>query len=197
MSDLDPSQPQRPPAHGIEEGDHPLPGWWSLAALATAVLAFGSIFLSVIRPDLTDPAASYDRAVTAELQAQFAEIGNLAPTAGTMGAFMTDPEKSRWLRVGQSIFAANCVSCHGSDGAGVSGPNLTDVHYIRVRKLEDVAETVIGGSIAAGMPAWKDQLSMNEIVLVSAYAASLRGGFVEGKERDGEPIDPWFRGGSD
>jgi len=89
------------------------------------------------------------------------------------------------------------VSCHGSEGAGVSGPNLTDDHYIRVRELTDVADTVIGGSIAAGMPAWKDQLSMNEIVLVSAYAASLRGGFVEGKEADGEVIAPWFPGGAD
>ena len=111
--------------------------------------------------------------------------------------FMTDPEKARWLRVGQAIFTTNCVSCHGSEGAGVSGPNLTDDHYIRVRELSDVADTVIGGSIAAGMPAWKDQLSMNEIVQVSAYAASLRGGFVEGKEADGEVIAPWFPGGAD
>ncbi len=197
MPDTDQRSDRRPAAHGIEEGDHPLPGWWSVAALVSAVLAFGSLFLSVIRPDLTDPTASYDRAVTAELQAQFAEIGNLSPTAGAMGAFMTDPEKARWLRVGEAIFTANCVSCHGSDGGGVSGPNLTDDHYIRVRELTDVAETVIGGSIAAGMPAWKDQLSMNEIVLVSAYAASLRGGFVDGKAPDGEPIAPWFPGGTD
>ena len=91
-----------------------------------------------------------------------------------------------------AIFSANCVSCHGREGAGVSGPNLTDDHYVRVRQLTDVADTVIGGSIAAGMPAWEGQLSMNEIVLVSAYAASLRGGFVEGKPAEGEPIDPWF-----
>ena len=37
-----------------------------------------------------------------------------------------------------------------------------------------------------------EALSMNEIVLVSAYAASLRGGFVEGKPAEGESIDPWF-----
>lgn len=194
MSTTDQDPHPRQTAHGIEEGNHPLPGWWSLAALASAVLAFGSLFLSVIRPDLTDPTASYDRAVTAELQAQFAEIGSLTPDGGTMGAFMTDPDKARWLRVGQAIFTANCVSCHGSEGAGVSGPNLTDDHYIRVRELADVADTVIGGSIAAGMPAWKDQLSMNEIVLVSAYAASLRGGYVEGKAPDGETIGPWFPG---
>ena len=176
----------------IEEGDHPLPGWWSLAALVTVVLAAGSVFLTVIRPDLTDPRASYDRAVTAELEAQFAEIGNLRPDSATLGSFMTDPDKARWLRVGEAIFSANCVSCHGREGAGVSGPNLTDDHYVRVRELTDVADTVIGGSIAAGMPAWEGQLSMNEIVLVSAYAASLRGGFVEGKPAEGEPIDPWF-----
>ena len=48
------------------------------------------------------------------------------------------------------------------------------------------------GANAGAMPAWKSKLSTNEIVLVSAYVASLRGkSDGTGKPAEGREIAPW------
>ncbi|MEM6673550.1 MAG: cbb3-type cytochrome c oxidase N-terminal domain-containing protein [Planctomycetota bacterium] len=177
---------------GIQEYDNPLPGWWTLLFYLTIVFSACYYFVSLVRAEWTDTNLRYEAAKTRELQRQFAEIGELEPDAATLLSFLQDPEKAKWLDVGSAIFQTNCVSCHGRDGAGVSGPNMTDDHYIKVKTIEDVAKTVIEGSVTAGMPAWSTRLSTNEIVLVSSYVASLRGQNLPGpRGAEGEIIPAW------
>jgi cytochrome c oxidase cbb3-type subunit 3 len=71
------------------------------------------------------------------------------------------------------------------------GPNLTDEYYKNVRQVEDIAKVIIKGAGNGAMPAWANRLNENEIVLVSAYVASLRGQNVPGKNPDGVEIAPW------
>lgn len=179
---------------GIQEYDNPLPGWWTLLFYATIVFSFAYVFVAMVRPQWTDPNLQYDAAVTRELERQFAEIGELEPDRATILSFMEDEDKAKWLQFGEAIFQTNCVSCHGRKGEGISGPNMTDDHYINVKKLVDVATTVQKGSVSAGMPAWENRLVKNEIVLVSAYVASLRGGNVSGRDPEGDIIPGWKDG---
>ena len=89
----------------------------------------------------------------------------------------------------------HCISCHGRDGSGVSGPNMTDDSYLLVKTIADIPKTVIDGSAAAGMPAWGNRLPMNEIVLVSAFMASLRGQNLSGPMgTQGDVIPAWSAG---
>ena len=74
-----------------------------------------------------------------------------------------DPE------AGAEVFAENCAGCHGVNGLGGSGgPSLagvTDLERIR-------AQVVNGGG---GMPAFRGQLTQQQINDVSAYVAQRIG----------------------
>ena len=73
---------------------------------------------------------------------------------------------------GREVFLANCGSCHTFSDAGTTGtigPNLDEIAL----STEQVAEQVRNGG--AGMPAFADQLSEDEIEQVAAYVAGSGG----------------------
>lgn len=175
---------------GIQEFDNPLPGWWKWMFVGTIVYSlFYALFFHIGAPgrSIID---QYDTALAANTKLQFAEIGDLEPTAENILRYAN--QKS-WLSVGQTIFKTNCVSCHGRDGEGKIGPNLADDYYKNVRKVEDIARVIIQGAGNGAMPAWGARLHPNEVVLVSAYVAAMRGSPAgsTGKGPEGSEIPPW------
>lgn len=177
---------------GIQEYDNPLPGWWTALFWATIVFSAGYYFVSLVRNDLVATRAAYEREVTRNLERQFASLGELKLDHASLLTFLEDPEQQKWLAVGNAIFQTNCVSCHGRDGSGISGPNMTDDTFLLVKSLEDIPKTVINGSVAKGMPAWGGRLNQNEVALVSAYVASLRGqNLSSSRPAEGVSIPPW------
>ncbi|MEZ6016495.1 MAG: cbb3-type cytochrome c oxidase N-terminal domain-containing protein [Planctomycetota bacterium] len=177
---------------GIQEYDNPLPGWWTALFWGTIVFTFAYLFVSLVRSEWTSTRAAYEREIARNLERQFATLGELTMDRDTLLSFVTDPEQQKWLAVGSAIFQTNCVSCHGRDGSGVTGPNMTDDHYLLVKTIEDIPKTIVNGSAAKGMPAWGNRLMQNEIVLVAAYIASLRGQNVPSpRPAEGEVIPPF------
>ena len=176
---------------GIEEYDNPLPGWWTALFYITIIFSIGYAFLYFAQPEWTNVRVAYQLDKERDIERQFAEIGELEPDRATLLDFITDPEKEKWLTFGKTLFAANCVSCHGREGEGVSAPNMTDDAYLHVKTIEDIADVVANGAKAGAMPAWGTRLGQNEVVLVSAYVASLRGNNVGGKGREGTSIPEW------
>jgi cytochrome c oxidase cbb3-type subunit 3 len=178
---------------GIQEFDNPLPGWWKWMFVGSIVFSvFYAMYFHIGAPGRTI-FDQYDAEVSAAAQKQFAKIGELKPTASAIMLYDKDlaEGKDSWLKVGQTIFKANCISCHGRDGEGKVGPNLTDEYFKNIRKVEDIGRVLINGAGNGAMPAWSNRLGMNEIVLVSAYVASLRGKNMEGKGPEGSEIPPW------
>lgn len=175
---------------GIHEYDNPLPGWWKWTFIATIVFSlFYAMFFHIGAPgrSITD---QYDVELAANTRLQFAEIGELEPTAENI---MRYSNNKSWLSVGQTVFKTNCISCHGRDGEGKVGPNLTDQYYKNVRQVEDIARVINQGAGNGAMPAWSTRLHPNEVVLVSAYVASLRGTepASEAKGPEGFQIPSW------
>jgi mono/diheme cytochrome c family protein len=73
---------------------------------------------------------------------------------------------------GALIFAANCASCHGSDGGGGIGPQLADGKVAATFPDEaDEVDVVTNGRGA--MPAFGKSLSASEIGLVVEYTRTL------------------------
>ncbi|MEZ6088645.1 MAG: c-type cytochrome [Pirellulaceae bacterium] len=172
-----------------EEFDNPLPGWWKWLFIATIV--FSPVYWMFFHGGAESRSVTelYDVALAENTRLQFAEIGNLEPNAETIMRFT---EKDSWLRVGEVVFKTNCISCHGRDAEGKVGPNLTDDFYKNVTNVEDIARVINNGAGGNAMPAWKTRLHQDEVVLVSAYVASLRGTNAEGgKGPDGREIAPW------
>lgn len=173
---------------GIQEYDNPTPGWWNWLFIASIVFApvYWIYFHSPNQPRTL--AAQYEQAYADNLKLQFGEIGTLEGDQATLVKYMDDP---KWLTVGQITFQTHCISCHGKEGQGLSGPNLTDNYYIHVKKIEDIATVVSEGAKAGAMPAWGPKLHPNEVVLAAAYVASLRGENLPGKPAEGNEIAPW------
>jgi cytochrome c oxidase cbb3-type subunit III len=175
---------------GIQEFDNPLPGWWKWLFVASIIASpfywayyhFGTEGRAVT--------ATYEVALANNARLQFAEVGELKGDEATIVKYMN--EKS-WVSFGKSIYQTNCISCHKADGSGLVGPNLTDDHYKNVKQIDDIYKVLVNGAGGGAMPAWKNRLSQNEIVLAAAYVASLRGSPVGASAlpAQGNVIPPW------
>jgi cytochrome c oxidase cbb3-type subunit 3 len=173
---------------GIQEYDNPCPGWWKWLFFLSALFApFYFFYFHIGKAGITI-AKDHENAVANNVRLRFAEIGELTPDEPTMIKYMQKPE---WLQVGRSVYEQKCKSCHGEGGRGLVGPNLTDDYYKNVAKLTDIPEVVTKGAGNGSMPAW-NRLHPNEVVLVSAYVAGLRGEqLAGGREPEGKEIPPW------
>ncbi|MBJ2174720.1 c-type cytochrome [Aureibaculum sp. A20] len=76
---------------------------------------------------------------------------------------------------GNVLFQANCSPCHGTEGQGIIGPNLTDAYWLHGGKKADIANTIMNGVLAKGMISWKSHLTPTEIGALIAFIASING----------------------
>jgi cytochrome c oxidase cbb3-type subunit 3 len=177
---------------GIREYDNPCPAWWHLIFAGSAVFSviyFGFFHLGNFGWSIHE---AHQTAVADDLKLRFAEIGELPMDEPTVLEYMGKPD---WLAIGSAVYQAQCKSCHGADGSGAVGPNLTDDHYKNVKQLGDVVRVVQEGAANGSMPAWRTRLHPNEIVLVSAYVANMRGQNLPGpRGAEGDQIAPWPEG---
>ncbi len=174
---------------GIREYDNPLPGWWNWLFIAT--IAFSVVYFPFYHFGAEGRSVKdlYDQASAENTRMQFAEIGDLNADEATILRFM---EKPSWVRVGQTVFKSNCGTCHGTDGGGIVGPNLCDDYYKNIRSVTDIHKVLEVGAAGGAMPAWKNRLHPNELVLTAAYVANLRGTKpAKPKDAEGQKIDPW------
>jgi cytochrome c oxidase cbb3-type subunit 3 len=172
---------------GIQEYDNPTPGWWWLILWGS--VAFSVIYVMVYHfsPIVDTQAERHARAEARMLNVRFAELSGFEMGEEKIQRIMA---QEAWLDQGASIFAGNCALCHGQQGEGLVGPNLTDESYKNIDSLVGIADLVADG-VGTLMPAQKSILNENEIALVAAYVASLRGKNIPGKDPEGEPIPPW------
>lgn len=175
---------------GIQEFDNPLPGWWKWLFVATVVASPPYWAFYHFGTEGRSASARYEVALAANAQMQFADIGELTGDEATLVKYKDD---KLGVSLGKSVYLTNCVTCHRNDGSGNVGPNLTDQHYKNVKKIEDIYTVLVNGAGGGAMPAWKNRLSQNEIVMVSAYVASMRGtpAGPTAKEPEGVIIPPW------
>ncbi|MCP4594153.1 MAG: c-type cytochrome [bacterium] len=76
-----------------------------------------------------------------------------------------DPAPGVSARVGQTLYQANCVTCHGANGEGDLGPSLATQEFLTVVGNDYLCDTIARGRSGTGMPSWRH--------LSSADVASL------------------------
>ena len=77
---------------------------------------------------------------------------------------------------GHAIFKDHCAGCHGDDGKGISTvgtPDFTDRKIQASLTDEEIIDTITNGRKGTIMPAWKGQLSAQEISAVAEFVRSL------------------------
>jgi cytochrome c551 len=114
--------------------------------------------------------------VTLKRVAQVMEVVALAAVVVFVVALFVNEPSSPSARAGASagtpdgaaIFAARCASCHGADGGGGSGPQLSEGHVVAA--YPDAADEIaIVTDGRDGMPAWESRLTPEEIAAVVEY----------------------------
>lgn len=174
---------------GIREFDNPTPAWWHLIFLGTVVFSFFYFIFYTFSPLAPSIQEKWASRQTAEQEREFAAIGKLEADEATLIRLQGD---AGLMNVGQKLYVGTCALCHSKDGGGLVGPNLTDEHYKNVKSLTDIYNVVTNGAANGAMPAWRNQLTDNDRILVSAYVASLRGTKpATAKPPEGDVIPPW------
>lgn len=167
---------------GILEADNELPRWW-LAVFFGAIL-FAGIYWFVYHQFgmLNLPAAQYAEDMLAR-----AGQGGTADRATLMA--LSDSDEV--VRSGQAVFQTNCASCHGANGEGLIGPNLTDGHWIHGGYPENIYTSIREGWTQRGMPQWATVLGERNVQSVSAYVLTLVNTNRPGpRPPEGEPFTP-------
>jgi cytochrome c oxidase cbb3-type subunit III len=76
------------------------------------------------------------------------------------------------IKEGKEEFGKRCASCHGPDGKGGIGPDLSAKKFKYGRTAPEVTTTVVEGR-PGGMPAFKNELSKDKIEGLVQYVLSL------------------------
>jgi cytochrome c oxidase cbb3-type subunit 3 len=107
-----------------------------------------------------------------EFEQKMAAYETSRPQTGAAPAAAAQPSREERLAAGATLFGERCRACHGDDGKGGVGPDLTRATYGYGRNPEAVAQTIRSGR-PGGMPAYGNRLSADEIQAVVTYVLSL------------------------
>ena len=156
---------------GIQEYNNPLPGWWLATFFGTII--FAAIYY--IHYEIAGgPTLQQElKAAMAVVESQKTAAPQKVESEDELAAVMGDPKN---LGAGKAIFAEKCAVCHGPQGQGLVGPNLTDNFWINGKGTrQDILAVVRKGVPAKGMLAWETLLKPEEVVAAAGYVFSLRG----------------------
>jgi cytochrome c oxidase cbb3-type subunit 3 len=167
---------------GIREADNPLPKWW--VNLFVVTIVFAVVYTPLVHMFDFLPKDYLKRDIAyATLLAEQREAELIAS-----GAYDQDP-----VGAGKKYFGTFCVTCHGTYGEGGIGPNLTDNAWIHGPYEDNIAQTIMKGVSAKGMPTWGPILGERKIKMITAYVMTLWNqpppAGVKGKKAEGETFD--------
>lgn len=194
MNDLDKNLMKDHNYDGIYELDNDLPFWWIALFIFTVII--GIVYCSYYFLDLGpgqegEYKAAVAKAERIEREKQILAIANSkGPKASKenkeeVAVVLPDPTAAN-ISAGKEIFVKNCFACHGMNGAGLVGPNLTDNFFVHGPNLADMVKIITKGNPSKGMIAWSPQLSSEQIYNVAAFVHSLKGQNLTGKAPEGK-----------
>ena len=173
---------------GIRELNNSVPPWLNYIFIGSLVFA---IFYLLHFHVLGTGKSQFDE-YSHEMEVASMEMELLMQS----GAFITEEnvtplEDEASLTAGKERFTKDCTPCHGVNGEGTIGPNLTDDYWIHGGKVSDLFHTVKVGVPEKGMVAWGTQLNPKQIQEVVSYVMTLRGtNPPNGKAPEGELYVP-------
>lgn len=155
---------------GIKELNNPIPAWFNFLFYGTMIFAVGYMYYYHFgggeRQD--------DEYKTEIVNAEIAKKKFLANSGGKIDESTVKIDESQIVS-GKGVFDANCIACHGPNGEGIVGPNLTDEFWLHGGSVSDIFKVVKYGVPEKGMVSWEKNLSAKNISEVTNYIISLKG----------------------
>ncbi|MBX7097613.1 MAG: c-type cytochrome [Myxococcaceae bacterium] len=163
----------------IEEADNHLPLWWLATLFGAIVFSAGYWLMFHTMHQAKSPMEEYRE----EAEAHRAQLKQSGPSSdGVLLALSKDPQV---LSEGEKVFKTSCVACHGQNGEGVVGPNLTDRFWIHGGGPLAVHASISHGYPDKGMAAWGPVLGQEKVTNVSAWVLAQRNKNLPGKAPQG------------
>ena len=158
---------------GISELDNPTPAWFMWLFYSTIAFAF----VYMVYYHVLDYGPMQEEEYEIEMASAKADREVfLASSANNIDeSSVKENLDSGTLEAGKSLYAANCIACHGDKGQGTVGPNLTDPYWIHGGTVGSIFKTIKYGVPEKGMISWEKTLSPKQISDVSNYIISLKG----------------------
>ena len=160
----------------LQERNNPMPRWWLILFFAT--IAFAFIYF-MLYPALGTFGNSLGWSKAGQYEQEMAAANaRYAPIyAAFAGRDIVDLAKDpKALALGHSLFANNCINCHGSDARGAIGfPDLTTHHWKWGGDPESLVQTITHGR-GGQMPAWSERLDGATVKMLAVYVHQLGGG---------------------
>lgn len=157
---------------GIRELDNKIPPWFHFLFYGTIV--WGIIYMLVFH--VFSDGQIQTKEYNAEMQQASLERQILIKTGALLNEeTVAELKDAAALSEGKEIFTKNCVTCHGVDGGGIVGPNLTDDFWIQGGGIKNIFKTIKYGVPAKGMISWQTQLDPKKMQAVASYIISLHG----------------------
>lgn len=157
---------------GIRELDNTIPPWFNILFYSTIVIAV----LYMLNYHVFKMSGLSAEEYNDEMKVAAMQREELIRTGAFINEntvkLMTDDAT---ISEGKTIFNTNCSACHGTTGAGLIGPNLTDDYWIHGGGVVNVFKTVKYGVPVKGMISWQNQLNPKQMQAVANYILTLKG----------------------
>lgn len=170
---------------GIEELDNPTPPWFMYLFYSTIVFSvfYGIGYHIMGDGQIMKNEYAEELAVAEKQQVEYQKKFANAVNENNV-TFLKDPKA---IEAGKTIYAQNCLACHGDKGQGGVGPNITDEYWIHGGAAKDLFHTITVGVPEKGMISWKKTLNPMQIQHVISFMNTLQGTKPENaKEPQGE-----------
>jgi cytochrome c oxidase cbb3-type subunit 3 len=157
---------------GISELNNPIPVWFN--ALFYSTVVFSVVYLLIYQ--VTGWGLNQDQEYEREMaKAEIEKQEFLAQSANLFDENSIEVDETGTLAAnGKALFATNCAACHGANGEGTIGPNLTDRFWLHGGEIKDIFKTVKYGVPEKGMVPWEQTLTPAQIAEVSNFILTMR-----------------------
>ncbi|MGK9476189.1 cbb3-type cytochrome c oxidase N-terminal domain-containing protein [Melioribacter sp. OK-6-Me] len=157
---------------GIRELDNRVPPWFQILFYGTIIWAAGYLISYHVIGNGQVQLDEYKYEIEqAKLQREILIKSGAFINEETV-SFVDDQAA---LSEGKDIFLKNCASCHGQNGEGLIGPNLTDDYWIHGGGIKNIFRTIKYGVPQKGMISWESQLEPKKMQAVASYIITLHG----------------------
>lgn len=157
---------------GIIELDNSLPPWWVYMFYGTIIFAITYMIYFTYFDGPTQQ-MEYDTEVAQAIQKKNEFLKKTAALVDeTSVLILTDATA---LAKGKSGYITKCAACHGMNGEGLVGPNLTDDYWIHGGGIKDIFKTIKYGWPEKGMISWESQITPMEMQQISSFIITIKG----------------------